>query len=495
MGVGKSEHSIVPTKSGKRSPRDPVEGSELPGTEPLERNMSGTPSSRNVSIKLQRIAELARQMPQTALTSLSHHIDHEFLCEAYRRTRKDGASGVDLMTAEEYARNLEENLRSLLDRFKSGHYIAPPVRRVQIPKADGVTTRPIGIPTFEDKVLQRAVTMVVEAVYEQDFRNCSWGFRPGRSAHQALEVLREGLMAMKGGWVLEVDIRAFFDTLDHGRLRQMLDQRVRDGVLRRMIDKWLKAGVLEGGGVIHLELGTPQGGVISPLLANIYLHEVLDTWFETVVRPRMKGSSFLVRYADDAVIAFELESDARRVMDVLPKRFARFGLTLHSEKTRLVPFRRPSYRSGPKGKGGTQPPPSTFDLLGFTHYWARSRNRKWVIKRKTAKSRLRRAVGAVGAWCRRNLHLPVAEQHKRLEAKLRGHYQYFGITGNWHALLVFRREVLKVWRQWLDRRSQRARMWWTKYELLLRVYPLPWPVAVHSTYRRTANPYSKSRMR
>ena len=242
--------------------------------------MQGTQSPSSVSTKLQRIAEVAREKPGEALTALGHHIDIDFLKEAYRRTRKDGAPGVDGQRAEEYAQRLDENLQSLLDRFKSGTYRAPPVRRVHIPKGDGTKTRPIGIPTFEDKVLQRAVTMVLEAIYEQEFLDCSYGFRPGRSAHEALQVLWDGLMKMHGGWVLEVDIQGFFDSLVHGHLRSFLDQRVRDGVLRRAIDKWLKAGVLEEGSITRPSDGTPQGGVISPLLANVYLHEVLDEWFE-----------------------------------------------------------------------------------------------------------------------------------------------------------------------------------------------------------------------
>ena len=253
--------------------------------------MNETSSSAVVSTKLQRIAEMARQMPQAVLTTLSHHIDIDLLREAHRRTRKDGAIGVDEVTAQEYASKLDENLALLLDRFKSGTYWAPPVRRVHIPKGDGTKTRPIGIPTFEDKVLQRAVAMVLEAIYEQDFLDCSWGFRPGRSAHGALEALRAGLMKTNGGWVIEVDIERFFDTLDHGQLRQMLDRRVRDGVMRRMIDKWLKAGVLEEGAVHYPDGGTPQGGVISPLLANVYLHHVVDTWFEAMARPKLRGEA------------------------------------------------------------------------------------------------------------------------------------------------------------------------------------------------------------
>jgi len=452
--------------------------------EPPEGKAEGTPSPPTVSTRLRRIAGMAREAPEMAFTTLAHHIDVALLHEAYARTRKDGATGVDGQTAEDYEVNLTANLESLLDRLKSGAYRAPPVRRVHIPKGDG-RTRPIGIPTFEDKILQRAVAMVLEAVYEQDFLGCSYGFRPGRSAHQALEALREGLMSMGGGWVLEVDIKSFFDTLDHGHLRSILDQRVRDGVLRRAIGKWLNAGVLEAGELSQPDAGTPQGGVISPLLANVYLHTVLDRWFEDEVRPRMAGRVFLVRYADDFVIVFEREADARRVADVLPKRFGKYGLTLHPEKTRLVPFQRP--RHGPQG--GTPTVPGTFDLLGFTHHWARSRRGYWVVKRRTARSRFTRALDRITEWCRANRHRPIAEQQQTLGAKIRGHCGYYGITGNSPMLGRFRHWVLRIWRKWLDRRSQKASMPWDRFNRLLERYPLPPAIAVHSTLRAaTANP-------
>lgn len=440
--------------------------------------MNRTSSLVSVSTRLQQIAKLARQTPQAALSTLSHHIDLEFLREAYRRTRKDGATGVDEMTAKEYASKLDEHLSSLLERFKSGTYWAPPVRRVYIPKGDGTKTRPIGIPTFEDKVLQRAVTMVMEAVYEQDFLDCSWGFRPGRSAHEALETLREGLRKMQGGWVLDVDIKSFFDTIDHGQLRSFLDQRVRDGVLRRMIDKWLKAGVLEEGAVHYPDGGTPQGGVISPLLANIYLHHVLDTWFHDMAKPKLRGEAFLVRYADDFVIVCVMKGDAEKLMAVLPKRFGRYGLTLHPEKTRLVRFTKPASSSSNKGDDGGS---GTFDLLGFTHYWRRShRGRVWVIGQKTAKGRLSRTIRKVAEWFRGNRHRKVADQHRDLVPKLRGHYQYYGITGNGRALHSFYEAVRREWQRWLNRRSQRNNMTWERFELMLRRYVLPRPRIVHA---------------
>jgi RNA-directed DNA polymerase len=438
--------------------------------------MAETSGSITVSTKLERIAKLAREMPQAALTTLAHHIDIDWLREAYRRTRKNGATGVDRQTAEEYAGNLEVNLRSLLERAQSGSYVAPPVRRVHIPKGDGSQTRPIGIPTFEDKVLQRAVAMVLEAIYEQSFLDCSYGFRPGRSAHQALRLVQSQTVKMAGRWVLEIDIRKFFDTLDQRQLRDIVRKRVRDGVLLRLISKWLNAGVMENGAIEYPEAGTPQGGVISPLLANIYLHEVLDEWFVRQVAPRLVGRAVLVRYADDVVIIFGNEQDARRVFDVLPKRFAKYGLTLHPEKTRLVDFRRPDRRALPSpDNGDVRSRPGTFDLLGFTHYWAKSRKGYWVVKQKTAADRLRRALKRIADWCRRHRHEPVRDQWTALKRKLLGHFGYFGITGNYQALHNFSVRVIGAWRKWLSRRSQRAWISVEKMRRLLERYPLPQP--------------------
>lgn len=437
--------------------------------------MAEIPSSGTVSTKLRRIAQLAKEDLRRALTSLSHHIDMDFLREAYRLTRKSGAAGVDGQTAEDFAADLDKNLRELLEGFKSGRYRAPPVRRVHIPKGDGKKTRPIGIPTFADKVLQRAVAMVLTAIYEQNFLDCSYGFRPARSAHGALHTLREGIMAMGGGWVLDVDVQAFFDNLDHGKLREILDQRVRDGVLRRMIDKWLKAGILEDGELSYPEGGTPQGGVVSPILANIYLHEVLDTWFTREVLPRLRGRAFLVRYADDFVLVFSHEADARRVLEVLPKRFARYGLTVHPDKTRLVRYERPRNPSRDSEDGRKAERPGSFDLLGFTHYWARSRRGYWVVKRKTSKSRFNRALMTIDRWCRRFRHRPIAEQHAQLSAKLEGHYNYYGVTGNSTSLSRYLWFVERSWRRWLGRRSQRGYMSWKRFRQLKERYSLPLP--------------------
>ena len=445
--------------------------------------MPETPNSESVSTRQQRIAMLAKQSPQRAFISLNHYLDLDWLREAFLRTRKDGAPGVDGQTWTGYAENLEENLQSLLDRAKSGTYRAPPVRRVHIPKGSGNETRPIGIPTLEDKVLQRAVVMVLESIYERDFYNCSYGFRPGRSAHQALESLWTQTMKVGGGWILEVDIRKFFDTLDHGHLRTFLQRRVRDGVLLRLIGKWLNAGVLEAGHLSYPDAGSPQGGVVSPILANVFLHYALDEWFVKEVQPRLKGGAFLIRYADDFVIGFTREDDARRVMDVLPKRFGKYGLTIHSEKTKLVPFRRPPYSSSPKG-GSDGDRPGTFDLLGFTHYWSRSRKGNWVVKRKTSASRFTRAVRTIAQWCRNNRHRPIEEQHQILSRKLSGHYAYYGITGNSVALNRFREEVRRVWRKWLVRRKRGNRPPWCWFARLQQRYCLPYVATVHSVYRQ-----------
>lgn len=428
--------------------------------------MQGTSGPENVSTRLDRIAELARKAPDMVLNTLAHHIDYDLLVEAHRRTNKQSSAGIDGVTPEQFGENLEANLRSLLERFKSGTYKAPPVKRVYIPKGDGKSQRPLGVPTFEDRVLQRAVSMILDAVYEQNFLDCSFGFRPNRSQHMALETLWQAAGDLEGCWVLEVDIKDFFGTINHGYLRGFLDQRIKDGVIRKAIDKWLKAGVLEDGETTRSDEGTPQGGVISPILANIYLHEVLDKWFYKDVRPCMKGRAALVRYADDAVFVFSKEEDARRVLEVLPKRFGKYDLTLHPEKTRLVKFTRP--RSGPPDSG-------TFDFLGFTHYWALSRDQRWIVKRKTAKDRLQRVLTAISSWCQKHRHAPISEQHQTLSRKVQGHYNYYGLRGNSRLLAVFLDKVKHIWFGQLARRGQRAHDTWEWRKKVERLFPLPSP--------------------
>lgn len=439
--------------------------------EPREGNTESAMELTDVSTRQRRIAELAKQMPELAFTSLNHHLSVDWLKEAYHRTRKNGAVGVDGQTAHEYAENLEDNLRDLLERAKSGRYFAPPVKRVHIPKGDGKETRPIGIPTFEDKILQRAVCMLLEPIYEHDFYEVSYGFRPGRSAHDAIQGIWKPAMAMGGGWIVDADISKCFDTIDKAQLRAFLRRRIRDGVVLKLIDKWLKAGVMEDGIVHYPEDGTPQGGVISPLLSNIYLHEVLDRWYEEEVRPRLKGRSFLVRYADDFVIGCEQEEDAKRMLEVLPKRFTKYGLTIHPAKTRLVKFTKPSRERKNDGGG--------FAFLGFTWYWGKSGRGNWVIKWKTRKERMTRALDKIREWCKRNRHMRVPQQHRTLSAKVRGHYAYFGVTGNIRCIKSFVMIVERIWRKWLARRSNERDLTWEKFKMLLGRFPLPSPRIMH----------------
>lgn len=459
-------------KPVNRDRRESVEGRGDRNVEPENGTMAETLSSGSISTRVQRIATLAKTDPSRAFTSVSHAIDLEWMKEAYRRTRKGGATGVDGRSAADYEKNLEANLRALVEKLHRGTYRAPPVRRAWIPKASG-KPRPIGVPTFEDKVLQRAVAMLLEAIYEQDFHPDSYGFRPNRSAHHALEQLQRRPTFGRRCWVIEADIASFFDTLDHAQLRSVLEQRVRDGVIRRVIDKWLAAGVMEQGNVQFPETGTPQGGVISPILANIYLHEVLDRWFERDVRPRLKGKASFVRYADDFVLLIEREDDARRVMEVLPKRFERFGLRLHPEKTRLMSFNSPAIGE-PRAQRAR-----SFDFLGFTHFWAKSRKGRWVVKQRTAKDRFTRSLRRVKERCRAMMHWSLVDQHRRLCLMLRGHFNYFGITGNGDALWSLRRCAQRLWGRALARRSRR-RFTWIGFMPILERYPLPPAYAVHS---------------
>jgi RNA-directed DNA polymerase len=441
-------------------------------------NMNDTQRSEYVCTVQQRIAELARERPQECFTALNHYLTVDWLKAAYERVKPNSAPGVDGQSWSDYGKDLEENLREALDEVKSGRYVAPPVKRAYIPKDDG-DRRGIGMPTIENKVLERAVVMLLEPIYEQDFKYFSYAFRPGRSAHEALACIWSQCMHQGTRWILEVDIRKYFDTLKKEWLREFLDRRVRDGVIRRLIDKWLKAGVWEKGQVSYPEDGTPQGGVISPLLSNIYLHEVLDCWFVEEVLPRMKGRVFLVRFADDFILGFENKEDAEKVYRVLFQRFEKYGLSLHPEKTRLVPFGRPEATKGDLGSG---PEPETFDFLGFTHYWGKSQRGQWVIRRKTMQKRMTRGLKAISQWCRKNLHEPMLEQVEQLGRKLKGHFGYYGITGNYEALQRFRREVIKIWRKWLARRGDPKGMSWERMHKLLDFFYIPEARVVHSIH-------------
>jgi group II intron reverse transcriptase/maturase len=412
--------------------------------------------------------ERAQREPEGRFNSLAHLIDVPALERAYRRQRAGAAVGVDGITKAQYGQSVEANLQELYARLKAKRYRHQPIRRVHIPKGQG-KTRPIGISAFEDKLVQDAVREVVEALYEQDFLECSYGFRPGRSAHDAVRTLKRMVDQGEVRWIVEADIVSFFDSLDRTALKKMLEVRVADGALLRLIGKCLHVGVLDGAMIVEPELGTAQGSVLSPLLGNIYLHYVLDRWFATEVKPRLQGKATLLRYCDDFIIGFAREDDARRVQAVLGKRLGRFGLTLHPDKTRLVPFWCPS-QGQPRGHG-----PATFDFLGFTLYWRRTRTGHWRMGCKTRRASLRRATQAIYDWCRRHRHQPVEAQHAAICRRLRGHVNYFGVSGNFPSLLRLVEATKRAWYTWLCRRSQRKRLNWERLTDLLRQMPLPRP--------------------
>jgi RNA-directed DNA polymerase len=427
--------------------------------------------SPTVTPKLQRLAGQAARDPKRVCTTLAHLIDEDFRHEAYRRTSQSSAPGIDEVTAQSYAEHLEANRRALHARLRSGRSQAAPVARVWIETDDG-GRRPIGTPAFEDKIVQRAVARRLAALYEPDFRDCSYGCRPGRSPHQALHARRERCMQEGIGWIVAADVSGYFDSIDRTRLREVLRQRVNDGRIMRLIGKGLRAGVMEDGERHHPETGVVQGGVSSPVLANIFLHHVLDEWFEREVRPRLTGRACLLRFAEDFCLGCERAGDARKIMAVLPKRFARFGLPIHAEKTALIAFGKPDARQASAQGNGT------FAFLGLTHYWAKSRRGFWVIKRRTARKRLRRTQKALWRGCRANRHAPVKYPYQMLCLKLRGHFRYYGIRGNFRLLEEVRRYAEKAWRYWLSRRSSKSAIGWEKFQRLLQTDVLPTPKIV-----------------
>jgi len=427
---------------------------------------------------IDRIAELARQDARRKFYSIAHLITVDRMHAAFRRLKKDASAGIDGVTYEHYAANVEENVCQLHRRLKEGKYRVQPLRRVYIPKEDG-KQRPISIPSLEEKLVQKVVVDLLNAIYEQDFLDCSYGFRPGRSQHQALDEVGRAICTRPTGWILEIDIRAYFDSIVRGKLVEMLEERVSDGSVLRLIQKWIKVGVIEEGRLLVSETGTGQGQPISPLLANVFLHHVLDKWFEDIVKPRLKGEAHEIRFADDAILCFQHKEDAVRVMQVLSKRFAKFGLTLHPEKTRLIEFGRYAARNARRqGKK-----PETFDFLGLTHLCARSRKGKFTVHVKTIDKRARRGLKAIADWCKAHRHDPVKEQQQTLNAKLRGHYQYYGRPTNYRSIWQFYRNVRRCWHKWLSRRTRGRRLTWDRFAQILSQYPLLRPRITHTWVR------------
>jgi RNA-directed DNA polymerase len=427
-----------------------------------------------MSTELDRIAELAKEDPRKQFFSIAHLITPEAMYAAFRSLRKKASAGVDGVTYQMYEKDAAKNIQQLHERLKGGKYRAQPLRRIYIPKENG-KERPISIPSLEDKIAQKATVDVLNAIYEQDFFECSYGFRPERGPHQALDEVRRIIITRPTDWILELDITAYFDTIVRGQLMEMIEKRVLDGSVLQLIRKWIKIGVIDEGRLLVSETGTGQGQTISPLLANIYLHYVLDEWFENDVKPRLRGEAHEVRFADDAVMCFQYREDAERVMEVLPKRFEKYGLTLHPEKTRLVEFGR--YAEEHAKRQGKKP--ATFDFLGLTHICARTRRGKFTVHVKTMKKRLRRGLKAIAEWCRENRHAPVEEQQKTLNAKLRGHYQYYGRPTNYRSILQFFRRVVCIWRKWLNSRTRGKWLTWKIYNQILRRCPLLLPWITH----------------
>jgi group II intron reverse transcriptase/maturase len=443
--------------------------------QPFQTEPQRTPSPMSVTSRLEWIASQAREYPDEAFTTLAHYIDEALLERAFWSLNPRSCPGIDRMTWQDYKRNLETHLEDLHKRLVSGTYVPQMIVRRWIPKSPG-KFRPLGIPALEDKIVQGAVALLLEQIYEQDFYDFSYGFRPGRSCHQALHASRLGMLD-RVRYVIDCDIKAFFDNLRHDQLLAFLRKRVKDGRLLKLIEMWLKAGIMDGKDTVFPEKGSPQGSVISPLLANVYLHEVLDTWFAEVVTAHCRGKVVMYRYADDFVIGFELEEDARRIMAVLPKRFARYGLEINEEKTRLVDFRRPRWGYDPQKHG---PKPDTFSFLGFTIYWGKTWKGGYTIKRKTETKRMIRSVRNFWQWCRDNRHRPLEEQYAVLSAKLRGYYQYYGVRCNSRCLEWVFDRLKRAWRYWLNRRGGRKKLSWSTLQRLLKAFSLPRPKIVQS---------------
>ncbi|NUN03900.1 MAG: group II intron reverse transcriptase/maturase [Bryobacteraceae bacterium] len=429
-------------------------------------------------IKLAHITERARQEPQCQFTSLAHLLDEGFLAGCYHRLGRDRASGVDGVTWQEYGEHLEENLRDLVTRMKAKRYKPQPARRVYIPK-DEHSQRPLGLPALEDKIVQVGIALILGAIYEVDFLDCSYGFRPGRGCHQALNAVDKTIMTQPINHVIDADIKGFFDSVPHDRLMQCLQVRIKDPSLLLLIRRFLKAGYFEAGQIEKTEQGTPQGGNLSPMLSNVFLHYVLDLWFEKRLKRQVGGASFLVRYADDFVCMVQFQDDAQTMLRALHERFTQFGLVLHPDKTRVISFGRYERQNAHR----QQRRANTFDFLGFTHYCDESRRGKFIVGRQTSRKKFRKKCHELRGWLKTvRSKIPVKEWWPVLRAKLTGHYQYYGVSGNMRGINRFYRLVIRMVHKWLNRRSQRQSFSWAGFTAYLGHYPLPKPRIVHNLY-------------
>ena len=478
---GKSDRPVVPVKSSNKAGQPAAEGMEGRGLtkgNPLEQNASRTQSRSSAPSALERIRQATSKDKEMRFTALFHHIyAPESLRTAYLCLKREAAPGVDGETWRHYGEDLEANLQDLSHRLKQGAYRAKPVRRVYIPKTDG-RLRPLGVTALEDKIVQRAAVEVLNAIYETDFLGFSYGFRPGRSQHNALDALYTGLLTKKVNWVLDLDIKGFFDAISHEWLVKFIEHRIADRRVVRLIQKWLNAGVLEDGKRIRMEEGTPQGGSASPLLANIYLHYAFDLWVQTWRQKRAHGDVIVVRYADDIVVGFQSEADAERFRAELAERFRKFQLELHPDKTRLLEFGPFAVRDRKRRGEGK---PETFDFLGFTHICGKKRsNGYFTVLRQTIRKRLQAKLNAVKTELRRRMHAPIQETGQWLRSVVSGHFRYYGVPMNSAALKLFRHQVGRLWHRTLSRRSQRGRVLWDRMRRLIDRW-LP-PVRVFHPY-------------
>jgi group II intron reverse transcriptase/maturase len=470
-GPQASHESGLPRRQGTASARGTWNSEGDAGHhQPSPTEPQRTQSFTTVTSLLGWIASQAREYPQGTFTTLAHHLDEALLERAFWGLNPRSSPGIDRRTWQDYRGDLATHLEDLHTRLVRGTYRPQAVVRRWIHKSPG-KFRPLGIPALEDKIVQGAVALLLAQIYEQDFYDFSYGFRLERSCHDALRAARQGMLSGIG-WVIDCDVKAFFDNLGHDQLLTFLRKRIQDGRILALIEMWLKAGILDGKDLVFPKKGSPQGSVISPLLANVYLHEVLDTWFAEVVKAHCDGKVVMYRYADDFVIGCELQSDAEKIMRALPKRFAKYGLQINEEKTRLVDFRRPRWGFDPKKHG---PKPETFTFLGFTIYWGKTWRGGYAIKRKTETKRMIRTVRNIWQWCRDHRHDPLEEQYAILCAKLRGHYQYYGVRCNSRCMEWVLDRVKRAWRYWLNRRGGRKKLSWSTLDRLLAAFRLPPP--------------------